>query len=239
MWYQILFITTALLGGLILGLALGLLIDTLFWRRQDRRAELLHADLRRSQQQLAQTKQKLSELQDSYDTHHHHTENRLSELLDAVASGRERAQERIAALQEELEESKSGGLVGTVSEREWKLSREVMNLRAELVAVKSRHAAQIALTELRGIGPKFAERLRAAGIDSLEALVRQTPDRLRELVRARPFQRIDPADWIAQATERLGSGGVATSGSEGKALPEERPVAPDQPDRGDGSNSGH
>ncbi len=55
------------------------------------------------------------------------------------------------------------------------------------------------LEVIRGIGPKFAERLHAAGIHTFAALAAETPERLREIVRAQSWQKIEPEAWIAEA----------------------------------------
>ncbi len=55
------------------------------------------------------------------------------------------------------------------------------------------------LEAIRGIGPRFAERLRAAGIRTFEALAAETPERLREIVRAQGWQKVEPKVWIAEA----------------------------------------
>jgi predicted flap endonuclease-1-like 5' DNA nuclease len=60
------------------------------------------------------------------------------------------------------------------------------------------------LEEINGIGPVFAQRLNQAGIFTFEALSRQTPERLEEVVSAGRRQVIDTAAWIEQAKELAG-----------------------------------
>ncbi len=55
------------------------------------------------------------------------------------------------------------------------------------------------LEVIRGIGPKFAERLRSAGIRTFNALAAETPEHLREIVRAQSWQKVEPEVWIAEA----------------------------------------
>ena len=60
------------------------------------------------------------------------------------------------------------------------------------------------LQKIKGIGPKFAQKLAAAGIVSLEDLARSTPEQLAEIVQARgALARYD--DWIRQAQELVGA----------------------------------
>jgi predicted flap endonuclease-1-like 5' DNA nuclease len=59
--------------------------------------------------------------------------------------------------------------------------------------------AQDDLTVIRGIGPKFAAQLAAAGIASFAALAAATPDQLREAAKAPTWQQVDYDTWIAEA----------------------------------------
>jgi 1,4-alpha-glucan branching enzyme len=55
------------------------------------------------------------------------------------------------------------------------------------------------LQEIRGVGPVFARRLYAAGVLTYADLAGLSPDRLREIVQAQNWQKIDPEAWIATA----------------------------------------
>lgn len=57
------------------------------------------------------------------------------------------------------------------------------------------------LTKIQGIGPVFAQRLNEAGVHTYADLARLTPERVREIVAAKPFQKIDPEAWIEQARQ--------------------------------------
>lgn len=58
------------------------------------------------------------------------------------------------------------------------------------------------LTIIRGIGPKFAETLHAAGITTFAALAKLTPEELEQIIKPAAWQKVDFAEWIAQASER-------------------------------------
>jgi predicted flap endonuclease-1-like 5' DNA nuclease len=58
------------------------------------------------------------------------------------------------------------------------------------------------LVDINGIGPVFAKRLNEAGISSFAQLAATAPDRLREIVAAKDWQKIDPEAWIAEARQR-------------------------------------
>lgn len=54
------------------------------------------------------------------------------------------------------------------------------------------------LTRIKGIGPAFALRLQEAGIGTFAAVAATSPQRLREITGAAPWQA-DPQAWIMQA----------------------------------------
>lgn len=60
------------------------------------------------------------------------------------------------------------------------------------------------LTEINGIGPTFARRLNEAGITSFGQLAELAPEQARAITHAAVWQA-DPADWIAEARQRMGS----------------------------------
>lgn len=55
------------------------------------------------------------------------------------------------------------------------------------------------LVKVKGIGPKYAQLLREAGITSLAALALQTAAQVQEIIGDEAVAGADPADWIAQA----------------------------------------
>jgi large subunit ribosomal protein L21 len=56
------------------------------------------------------------------------------------------------------------------------------------------------LEVINGIGPVFAGRLRAAGIETFAQLAELTPDRIREIIAPiRSSHMIDAEGWIAEA----------------------------------------
>jgi predicted flap endonuclease-1-like 5' DNA nuclease len=55
------------------------------------------------------------------------------------------------------------------------------------------------LTRIMGIGPVFERRLVAAGIRTYAQLAQTSPDRLREIVSAADWQKVDTEQWIEQA----------------------------------------
>lgn len=55
------------------------------------------------------------------------------------------------------------------------------------------------LEAIHGIGPKFAERLHAAGVHTFSALSAQSPEHLLKIVQAQPWQKVEPERWIQEA----------------------------------------
>jgi WS/DGAT/MGAT family acyltransferase len=60
------------------------------------------------------------------------------------------------------------------------------------------------LTRLAGIGPAFADKLRAGGVATFTALAASTPDALAAIVQAPDWRRPDYASWIDQARALAG-----------------------------------
>lgn len=88
------------------------------------------------------------------------------------------------------------------------LPREALEATAEEQAGYVPRAGADDFTQIRGIGPRFAEALYRCGITTFAALASETPDSLAEklapYVAIRP-QRIRDFDWIGQAKARAAS----------------------------------
>lgn len=83
-------------------------------------------------------------------------------------------------------------------------------LEAETATAEPSGATGDDLTRIRDIGPRFAQALRDAGINSFAQLAQMTPESLAErlapFVTVRP-QRIRSNDWIGQARQLVNSSG--------------------------------
>jgi predicted flap endonuclease-1-like 5' DNA nuclease len=55
------------------------------------------------------------------------------------------------------------------------------------------------LTQVKGVGPKYAASLNAAGIATYAALAHTSPDRLKEIVDAPAWRQVDYPAWIVEA----------------------------------------
>ncbi len=81
---------------------------------------------------------------------------------------------------------------------------EVAEMETRMGAAETALAEVDDLTIIRGIGPKFAETLQAAGITTYAVLATLTPERLQEIVQPAAWQKVEFEDWIAQAKELAG-----------------------------------
>ena len=75
--------------------------------------------------------------------------------------------------------------------------------KAKAAEPATRAAATLAaddLTEIKGIGPVFAERLRQAGITTFADVAKTSADQLREVTHATSVA--NPDEWIEQAKAR-------------------------------------
>ena len=55
------------------------------------------------------------------------------------------------------------------------------------------------LTAISGIGVKYQEKLRDAGYSTFEQLAEANPQKLRQALSIRAWQKTDPQRWITQA----------------------------------------
>lgn len=57
------------------------------------------------------------------------------------------------------------------------------------------------LTQIKGIGPVYAQRLQEAGLATYAALAAASPQQVADVVGRKSWQAADPADWIAAAAQ--------------------------------------
>jgi predicted flap endonuclease-1-like 5' DNA nuclease len=61
------------------------------------------------------------------------------------------------------------------------------------------------LTQIKGIGPVFQDRLNEAGITTYEQLAATAPDQVRQIIAAADWQKIEPERWVHQAAQLVTS----------------------------------
>jgi predicted flap endonuclease-1-like 5' DNA nuclease len=114
---------------------------------------------------------------------------------------REQLQERLAELEADngrLQALVAGGVGATLAGVEAP-TRPAPVTDLEATLVQTRPVRRDSLVDIEGIGPVYAQRLNSAGIFSFRQLAEQSPERLREIINPEAWQKIDFADWIAQA----------------------------------------
>ena len=97
---------------------------------------------------------------------------------------------------------------------------DALDLLDQLAAIqaKARHYAETAVShspmplashppfdweKINGIGPTYAQRLRAANIITLPDLAQADPARIGEIVKLQAWQAHDPQEWIDEAQRLL------------------------------------
>lgn len=199
-----------LIIGLIVGWIIEWLIDWFYWRRKDRAyrqqlagceenvatlrteladAELLAAD---AQRKINKQKRQLAEAE------------QIRRQLDAQVVGNQRLHKKLIDAEEEIGRLKNKLIDHDHNRNALDASRsQIADLRAKL-ANSYQKASQKpdSLEQIRGIGTSFAKRLNDAGVYTYAQLAELTPDRVREIVAAKKWHKIDPESWIAEAKQR-------------------------------------
>ncbi|MCB0037887.1 MAG: DUF4332 domain-containing protein [Anaerolineales bacterium] len=70
--------------------------------------------------------------------------------------------------------------------------------------VQTPHLQDDELVKIKGIGPKYAQLLRRAGVSSLTVLALKSAEQVKQLLGDELVAGADPADWIAQAQKLVG-----------------------------------
>jgi len=102
---------------------------------------------------------------------------------------------------------------------------EVRTLRAEMEEQETRYEELAArfeaymathpdeLTAIKGIGRIYQWKLRDGGISTYQQLATTTPERIREIIAAPAWRKLDPESWIEQARVLAKRDELAPSGS--------------------------
>lgn len=139
----------------------------------------------------------------------------IAQLRAALAAAQQLAQQqqaKLATAHEELGDAnaeleqlqaQSSGISAAEVEQ---LRTRISELEAQLAQQPpSPDTSRDTFTTINGIGPAFQKRLYDAGVCTFADLAQQTPERLRQIVRANSKQRIKPEAWIAEAQRRAKS----------------------------------
>lgn len=126
----------------------------------------------------------------------------LAHKVDAAESRGEELKAQVQSLLHQLGETQSLHKQLVAAEDELRAATEQVHaLQSKLSTVRQvlDYTGKNQLLLIRGIGPTYARRLNEAGIQTLNDLARQSPERLREIVELKKWQAIETEEWIDEA----------------------------------------
>jgi predicted flap endonuclease-1-like 5' DNA nuclease len=197
---------------LVIGLVLGWLIGWFLGRRKGNELQqqiaTIEGDLRKRTDELAACRSSSASLQSDFDarikTAQADAQARTAEL-DRV---RGEAQSRAQALEASLQDCNAqvvdlqGQLAASAAAGAAAATRSGgIDLGAEIAAAPAGFEQQEAddLTQIHGIGPAFAARLASSGIRRYSDLAAADPQELHKALNIREWQKVDTAEWVAEA----------------------------------------
>jgi predicted flap endonuclease-1-like 5' DNA nuclease len=122
---------------------------------------------------------------------------RLAEA-DKMREGLAGAQAQVSGLQAQLADADKARLAA--------VQAEIDALRAQLAPVREERESVL---NVKGIGPAYERRLSKVGIFTCAQLAELTPERVREIIAPKQWQKIEPEAWIAQARQLAKKTGFA------------------------------
>lgn len=214
-----------ILVGIIIGWIIEWVIDWLFWRKPagvspEKLAEA-EAENRRLQAQLAESQQRLAQLEAEHSQRPTLGERSMPSRsvhmpdLDAtIAQTRPVQKDRLEVIEgigpvyarrlneagifsfAQLAELSAARVREIIKPEEWQ-KIEPESWIAQAIAL----ASPDFLEDIDGIGPEYAQRLNQAGIYTFAQLVEAGPERLRQIIDPEKWQKIEPEKWIAEARQ--------------------------------------
>jgi|GEM_PF-5119453 len=82
-----------------------------------------------------------------------------------------------------------------------KIDARLKHVDKDVVEIKERRKVATKITDIKGIGPSYAQKLYDVGVRDLRQLANFTPDELRDLIDTPSWRRIKAESWIEQAKE--------------------------------------
>ena len=111
----------------------------------------------------------------------------VTELIDTIKKVLGEREKEVNDLRTDLEEQEAA----------------VERLKNEFEVYAATHPDD--LTVIKGIGRIYQWKLRDAGINTYKTLAASNPDRLREILQVKIWQKVDLASWIDQARTLIGT----------------------------------
>jgi predicted flap endonuclease-1-like 5' DNA nuclease len=186
--------TTSFLAGLLIGWLGEWLIDFFYWRRGGDVEDLtaLHEKLDQSEARVDELAAQLAASRGDVDV----WQVKFEELEAQTGA--------IASLEEELTQCRANA--AALKKENVELRAALDNLAEEAAPQGARAAVVIDaaageddLTLVQGIGPRFSEKLRAAGIMTYLALADADDDGLNRAIEPEPWQKVNYDSWREQA----------------------------------------
>lgn len=112
------------------------------------------------------------------------------------------AEQEINRLKQELEAKEEERHKLTAAEAEINRLQQELAVLSAGTAVKSTEVVVKkvpSLEAIHGVGPAFARRFYEAGVHTFDDLAALTPERVREIIAPKAWQKIDPVAWIEEA----------------------------------------
>lgn len=203
------------IGGFVVGWILEWIIDCLYFRKN---MENSAGELDALQVENKSLRDQLDALRDSSGKKVAELESRLGESKAQVALLAEKEKEishlkgEAAALLGKVQGATAvaaaapDGGTDTLKAEIDEYKQALASTKAELSALRKSSGtgseqAEDDLELIDGIGPVFERKLYAAGIKTFAQLAMLPPDRVREIIAPKNWQKIEPEKWIAEAAE--------------------------------------
>ncbi|MDH7486950.1 MAG: DUF4332 domain-containing protein [Anaerolineae bacterium] len=197
-----------LILGILIGWLIGWLVEVCYWRRRRLAAE---TPLVRAEARVKELEASLESCQARVTELHGEIEKRDLQIADLKRMLGARLQVPAAEVGEPELEVKAPAVAARLPEVEVAAPEleaklpEVEPAEVEVtapefaVALPQAEVRMDDLTRIRGIGPKLAQTLQAAGITSFAQLADADEERLAAIIQAPAWRRLDYGDWILQA----------------------------------------
>ncbi|NJN92737.1 MAG: DUF4332 domain-containing protein [Anaerolineales bacterium] len=214
-----------ILVGIIIGWVIEWVIDWLFWRKpvgvSPEKLAAAEAENRRLQAQLAESQQRLAQLEAENSQRPSLGErsmpSRSAHMPDLDATITQMKPVKKDRLEEiegigpvyakrlndagifsfaQLAEQSADRVREIINPEEWQKIEPESWIAQAVILANPDH-----LEDINGIGDEYAQRLNQAGIYTFAQLVEAGPEQLRQIIDPEHWQKIEPEKWIAEARQ--------------------------------------
>ncbi|MBN1934874.1 MAG: hypothetical protein JW934_09425 [Anaerolineae bacterium] len=156
-----------------------------------------YLDTRQREAELSQTGFRVAE---PHEAEPQRTELYEAEPREALAAPDPRIAELIDLVKDALADRQKD--IDDLLDRLAQKDTQIDQVQAEFARYAAKHPDD--LTAIKGVGRVYQSRLRDAGINTFAELAASTPERIRTLLQAKPWQKISLESWIEQAKALAG-----------------------------------